>query len=128
MSNKVVFTKEFIDNVILQVNAGEDKNIIAGAMGISEKTLRRRFGEFGYRYERLSGTYVSDKVIDKDSEIKEVSATIKKDLNVMLNRTYSISAKLERALKFKALKEDKTISEIINKILEENVEEEYWRF
>jgi len=124
MSDKIVFTKELIDSLVLRVNGGEDKNIIAGEYGISEKTLRRKFGEFGYTYERSSKSYVLDKV----TEVKEVSSTIKKDLNVMLNRTYSISAKLERALKFKALKEDKTISEIINKILEENVEEEYWRF
>lgn len=124
MSDKIVFTKELIDSLVLRVNTGEDKNIIAEECGISEKTLRRKFGEFGYRYERSLKNYVFDKV----TEVNEVPATIKKDLNVMLNRTYSISSKLERALKFKALKEDKNISEIINKILEENVEEEYWRF
>jgi len=123
MSNKVILEKEQIQNIVTRLNNTsctiED---IALELGVNRKTITRKINEQGYVYNRSEAKYeclnapVEKKPIGRPQLDEEV-----------IKKTYAIPTYLDKALRRKAIEEDKTVTDIIKEILQANIEEIYFK-
>lgn len=109
---------------------------IGNIFGISKSTVQRRITSSGYVLDKKNNIYVLSK---GDSELKNSShETIennKQSDNVlneivendkMVNGSYTIPFSVARALKLKAVMEDKKVIDIVRECIEKSIEERYF--
>lgn len=118
---------------------GMSLSAIGTKIGKSKSTVLRILVKAGYTFNKSTGKYetnVSRETINSDNNIinqennsnnvdNNVSCkTIKKDK--LVNRTYSIPEKIDKALKIKAVIEGKDAVEIVREALRSFIEDKYF--
>lgn len=138
------------------VNLYNNENLslqeISEKVGGSRSSIQRRLAKEGWSFDKSLKKYVkndtnktngmdnnitmgqqSNETINNDTnnstntvKNKSINAESNKSVNIV-NRTYGIPSHVDMALKLKATFEDKNVTEIVREILENNIEEKYFK-
>lgn len=127
----IEFTADLIAEIVRKFNEeGIKKSELAAMYGTSEKTLQRRIKDFGWTYDNKINKYIkaNDNREDAQPQVLKVKVTkvnkaagrpaAKTEGVEYVKRTYNIPKELDKKLKIRAIEEDITTTELLQKILE----------
>jgi len=106
---------------------------IGDKVELSKSTVQRRFSAGGCKFNKVTGKY--DCSEDSLSNPVQLTAQIQTSGKVqsagkieIVNRTYGISAEMDKALKIKCAIEGKNATDIVREALKSVIEEKYYNF
>lgn len=126
----IQFTADLVAEIVKKYNEeGCTLGQLAETYKSSQKTLQRRIKEQGYIYDRKINKYIkaeqgtTELQNDKPKKQKVRSAAgrpaAKTEGVEYVKRTYNIPKELDKKLKIRAIEEDLTTTELLEKILKE---------
>lgn len=119
-----------IEKVVEMYNNGMSLKIIAENIGTSKSTVQRKLAKNGYSLNKDTKKYeinVLNETINNENTVSNktnVSRETTKDENIV-NRTYAIGEKIDRAIKIKSAIEGKKPIDIVREALESYIEGKY---
>lgn len=116
-------------NTILEMNKqGKTLLQIANDLGSSKSTIQRLLIKNGYVYNKKTKLY---EIVSRETTTNNSIQNNETNKNVshetIVNGSYSIPKTLSKALKRKALEEDKNLNEIIEAALKTFIESKYFK-
>lgn len=123
-----------IDDLVTMYNEGMSLVQIGEKVGLSKTTIQRNIVKNGYNRNNKTKKYektVSDETNvnsgTNNIEDNNLDETIKNEgQEKMVNRTYAISEKIERAMKIKSAIEGKKPIDIVREALQDYIEDKYF--
>lgn len=121
-----------IENIVSMYN-NENKSLdeIGKIIGKSKSTVQKMFTKNGYKLNKSIGRYennISIETINKETNVSRETLNDNKtnvSNETMVNRTYSISESIDRAIKIKSAVEGIKPVDIIRKALESYIDDKY---
>jgi len=133
-----------VEKMVKLINEeGKSLKQVAETAGVSKSTVQRKITSAGYVYDSKTKTYynllendsVNGSFIDIDDEVANVvvcsDVDVLKNENVvenekMVNGSYTIPFSVAKALKLKAVLEDRKAIDIVREAIEKVIEERYF--
>lgn len=123
-----------IDDLVTMYNNGMSLVQIAEKVGLSKTTIQRNIVKDGYvrnnetkKYEKNVSHETNINCGTNNIESNNSSDTIKnEEQEKMVNRTYAISEKIERAMKIKSAIEGKKPVDIVREALQNYIDDKYF--
>lgn len=120
-----------ISKIVEMYNNGMSLQEIGESLGLSKSTIQRRIAKEGYILNKVTKKYennISIETINYENTVSNktnVSSATSKNDNIV-NRTYAISAKIDKAIKLKAIIESKKPIDVVREALESYIESKYF--
>lgn len=113
-----------IENIVSMYN-NENKNLkeIADTIGKAKSTIQKQITKHGYKLNTETKKY--EKAMEPSSTVSNKTNISNKPVE-MVNRTYAISKKLDRAMKIKSAIDGVKPIDIVRKALENYIEDKYF--
>lgn len=123
-----------IDDLVTMYNEGMSLVQIGEKVGLSKTTIQRNIVKNGYvrnnetkKYEKNVSCETNINCGTNNIDNNNSSETINnKEQEKMVNRTYAISEKIERAMKIKSAIEGKKPIDIVREALQSYIEDKYF--
>jgi inorganic pyrophosphatase len=119
--------------IVEMYNNGMTLKDIGEKFGISKSTAQRLIVKDGYIRSKETGKY--EKVVSSETNVLDETTDTSKQLNnvsretiineKLVNRTYALSEKIDRAIKIKSAIEGKKAIDIVREALESYIEDKY---
>ena len=116
--------------IVEMYNNGLSLQKIGESIGLSKSTIQRKVAKEGYILNKTTKKYennISIETINQEKTVSHktnVSSATSYSQNIV-NRTYSISIEIDKAIKHKAISEGKKTIDIVREALEAYVESKY---
>lgn len=117
--------------IVEMYNNGMSLQKIGENIGLSKSTIQRKIAKDGYILNKITKKYennVSIETINKENTVSHktnVSSATSDTANIV-NRTYAISTKIDKAMKLKAIIEGKKPIDVVREALEAYIEAKYF--
>jgi Transcriptional regulator, contains sigma factor-related N-terminal domain len=129
-----------LEDIAKLYNGGLSLQKIAESMGTSKSTVQRTLAKGGYVLNKKTKKYemnvshetinIENNVLNENNETINKVDTVSNKSNVshetMINRTYAISDKMDRAIKIKSAIEGKKPIDIVREALQSYIEDKYF--
>lgn len=120
-----------VEKVAEMYNNGMSLKSIADNIGTSKSTVQRKLTKNGYILNKITKKYENnvsvETIINENTVLNKtnVSRETNKNENIV-NRTYAINEKIDKAMKLKAIIEGKKPIDIVREALESYIEGKYF--
>lgn len=112
---------------IVSMYNSENKSLdeIGKCIGKSKSTVQKMLTKHGYKLNRKIGKYENNISIETINHENNVSRETNVSKETLVNRTYAISERIDRAMKIKSAVEGVKPIDIIRRALESYIEDKY---